>query len=137
MRTSWPCRQCRRDVCPDCDVEPSPCEHDDLCMDCWDTCTICHAGDVTAERYAERVGQQIERMASLIGKPDPYDPEQDPFHVPPAETTAEHQRTEPLRANYAMQRAECACGWRGGWHYYNDARLVEVDWAAHLEAVNA
>ena len=106
-------------------------------MDCWDTCTICHAGDVTAERHAERVGQQIERLASLIGKPDPYDAAQDPFYVPPVEPAAEHRRVELLRANYAHQRAECACGWRGEWHYYNEAHLVEADWAAHLETVNA
>ena len=134
MSASWPCRQCRRDVCPDCGLEPAPCEHDELCMECWDTCTICHAGDVTDEAYAARVARQLGTLAALIAAPpEPYSPEQDPFYSPPAPALVEHRRTEILRAAYADKRAECACGWHGDWHPYNQLGLVEADWTTHLE----
>ena len=104
-------------------------------MDCWDTCTICHAGDVTDDAYAARVGRQLATLAALIeAPPEPYSPEQDPFYSPPAaERAVEHRRTEILRAAYALKRAECTCGWLGDWHPYNQLDLMEADWATHLE----
>lgn len=140
MSAPWPCRMCRRDVCPDCAVEPAPCEHDELCMDCWDTCSICHAVDVTAESaedaaYAVRVANQMAALSAAIAAPsEPYSPAHDPFYVPPRSIGATHERTELLRAAYAMKRAECACGWHGDWHPYNHPQRVEADWATHLEA---
>ena len=135
MSKPWPCRNCRRDVCADCAVEPSPCEHDDLCMDCWDTCGECHAADVTDEdaAYTNRVRAQMAAFAAVAARPRP-EPGRNPLDAAPT-TDPGHRRTEILRAAYSQQRAECACGWAGDWHYYNEGRLVEDDWAAHLEEV--
>ena len=131
MSKPWPCRMCRRDVCADCAVEPAPCEHDELCMDCWDTCAECHSVDVTADdEYRARVATQLTVLAqALAAPPQPY-----PFAdgKPGGEFTG-HRRTELLRAAYTDKRAECACGWVGAWHPYSQLDLMEADWRKHLE----